>query len=101
MSVMSKGLHMLERERRLILPRKFKWQRCIVEIKEKVEVKNLNSFRVVERAIAYEIERQTKVLERGEKVLQETRGWDEDKGKSFSQRSKEEWNDGYRTGAHA
>ncbi len=55
----------------------------------KVEVKNLNSFRAVERAIAYEIDRQTKLLESGEAVAQETRGWDEHKQSTFRQRVKE------------
>jgi len=55
----------------------------------KVEIKNLNSFRSVERVVEYEIKRQTAVLEAGEKVIHETRGWDEDKQKTFSQREKE------------
>jgi aspartyl-tRNA(Asn)/glutamyl-tRNA(Gln) amidotransferase subunit B len=55
----------------------------------KVEVKNLNSFRSVERAIAYEVERQVRVLEEGGKLTQETRGWDEGKQSTFSQRLKE------------
>ncbi|MDO4742102.1 MAG: Asp-tRNA(Asn)/Glu-tRNA(Gln) amidotransferase subunit GatB [Candidatus Saccharibacteria bacterium] len=55
----------------------------------RTEVKNLNSFRSVERAVEYEIMRQTKVLEAGEKVVQETLGWNDTTGKTTSQRSKE------------
>ena len=59
----------------------------------KVEVKNLNSFRSAEGAIEYEVKRQTEVLEKGEKVTQETRGWDDKKQITFSQRSKEDSHD--------
>jgi aspartyl-tRNA(Asn)/glutamyl-tRNA(Gln) amidotransferase subunit B len=59
----------------------------------KVEIKNLNSLRAVERAIEYEIERQREILERGERVIQETRGWDEKKETTYSQREKEEAHD--------
>lgn len=56
----------------------------------KVEIKNLNSLRAVEGSVAYEIERQRKVLEGGAKIIQETRGWNEAKLETFSQREKEE-----------
>jgi len=59
----------------------------------KVEVKNLNSFRAVERAIEYELARQRALLEKGEAVTQETRGWDEVKQETFSQRQKESSHD--------
>ena len=59
----------------------------------RTELKNLNSFRNAERALNYEIQRQIDLLEEGEKIEQETRGWNDAKGKTFSQRSKEEAND--------
>jgi len=59
----------------------------------KVEVKNLNSFRSLERALEFEIERQVTALERGERVTLETRGWDEERGRTVAQRTKEEADD--------
>jgi aspartyl-tRNA(Asn)/glutamyl-tRNA(Gln) amidotransferase subunit B len=59
----------------------------------KVEVKNLNSFRSAERAVEYEIERQTDLLDNGAQVKQETRGWDEKTQTTFAQRSKEDSHD--------
>jgi aspartyl-tRNA(Asn)/glutamyl-tRNA(Gln) amidotransferase subunit B len=59
----------------------------------RAEIKNLNSFRFVERAINYEVERQIELLESGAQVVQETRLYDPDKGETRSMRSKEEAND--------
>ena len=59
----------------------------------KVEVKNLNSFRSLERALEFEVARHAEVLDRGDRLIQETRGWHEDEGRTLPQRSKEEAND--------
>jgi aspartyl-tRNA(Asn)/glutamyl-tRNA(Gln) amidotransferase subunit B len=59
----------------------------------KVEVKNLNSFRAVGGAVEYEIKRHGAALDAGERLTQETRGWDETKQETYSQRSKEEAHD--------
>lgn len=56
---------------------------------KRAEVKNLNSFRSVERAVEYEFSRQVELLEKGDSVVQETRGWDDTKQRTISQRSKE------------
>ena len=63
------------------------------ELGTKVEVKNLNSFYAVERAIEFEVKRQTAVLNAGEKIVQETRGWNEKTKETFFQRIKEEAHD--------
>jgi len=55
----------------------------------KVEVKNMNSFKAVYRALEYEVKRQRRAVEEGRRLVQETRGWVEEKGKTVSQRSKE------------
>jgi aspartyl-tRNA(Asn)/glutamyl-tRNA(Gln) amidotransferase subunit B len=59
----------------------------------RTETKNLNSFRSIENSVLYEIDRQIELLEKGEKIVQETRGWDEAKQKTVSQRGKEEAHD--------
>ena len=63
------------------------------ELGTRTEVKNLNSFRALERSIEYEIERQSKIIEAGGKVEQETLGWNEARGETYSQRSKEDAHD--------
>ena len=63
------------------------------ELGKRAEVKNLNSFRSVERAAEYEFKRQVDLLERGEPVMQETRGWSDDQQITTSQRSKEDAQD--------
>ena len=63
------------------------------ELNPRVEIKNMNSFRFLERALAYEAERQAEVYRLGGRVEQETRGWDDPRGATFSQRSKEEAED--------
>ena len=68
-------------------------RRCGAELGVKVELKNLNSFRYVEKALAYEIERQIEVLEEGGSVAQETRHWNERSGRSVKSRSKEDADD--------
>lgn len=63
------------------------------EFGTRTELKNLNSFRFVQKAIEYEIQRQAQILDQGERVVQETRLWDSSKGISYSMRSKEEAHD--------
>src|SRR5205807_1932328 len=59
------------------------------ELGVKTELKNINSFRALHRAILFEVERQKQLLEAGDTVVQETRGWSEAEQRTFSQRSKE------------
>ena len=74
---------------------------CNVSVRKKgtqkygtrVEIKNINSFRFVEKAIEYEVQRQVDCIDSGESIKQETRLWDVDKNKTFLMRSKEEAND--------
>jgi aspartyl-tRNA(Asn)/glutamyl-tRNA(Gln) amidotransferase subunit B len=63
------------------------------ELGTRSETKNLNSFKAVEKTIEYEVTRQIERLERGERIVQETRGWDDAKQRTFSQRTKENADD--------
>ena len=85
-------------EANVSIQEKGKWQYeggCIIKpidnykLNPKVELKNINSFRAIEKAIDYEVKRQIRAIEDGEKLVQETRGWNEDRGETFSQRIKE------------
>lgn len=60
-----------------------------VKLGTPVEIKNINSFKMVERALSYEEKRQKQLIENGEKVVKETRGWNDNQGVTYSQRSKE------------
>lgn len=63
------------------------------ELGTRTETKNLNSFKSVEKAVEYEVNRQIDELEKGNEIVQETRGWDDDKQATFSQRTKEDAHD--------
>ncbi len=63
------------------------------ELGTRTEIKNLNSFRALERSVAFEIERQSALLRQGQRVIQQTMGWDEAQGVTVPQRSKEEAHD--------
>ncbi len=63
------------------------------ELGTRTETKNLNSFKSVEKAVEYEVKRQTEHLKKGQPIVQETRGWDDAKQKTFSQRTKEDAHD--------
>jgi aspartyl-tRNA(Asn)/glutamyl-tRNA(Gln) amidotransferase subunit B len=63
------------------------------ELGTRTETKNLNSFKSVEKTVEYEIVRQIELLEKGEKIVQETRGWDDAKQRTFTQRTKEDAHD--------
>lgn len=85
-------------EANISVQEKGKWEyrgNCRIEtigdykLNPKVEVKNINSFKALEKAINYEIKRQIEAIQEGDKLIQETRGWNEDKAMTVSQRVKE------------
>jgi len=89
-------------EANISLQEQGKWEykgECKIEpigdykLNPKVEVKNIGSFKALEKAIEYEIKRQSEALDNSEKLMQETRGWDDNKNQTVSQRSKEEAKD--------
>ncbi|NCF75281.1 MAG: Asp-tRNA(Asn)/Glu-tRNA(Gln) amidotransferase subunit GatB [Xanthomonadaceae bacterium] len=88
-------------EANISVQEKNKWKKINDEIKQigdyrlnpKVELKNINSFKAMEKAINYEIKRQIKAITNNEKLHQETRGWDNNLGKSYFQRTKESADD--------
>ena len=63
------------------------------EFGTRTELKNLNSFKFVQKAVEYEVDRQARILDQGDQVIQETRLYDSDRGETFSMRSKEEAHD--------
>lgn len=92
---MEKGEMRCEANISLQTPGDWEYKNGLIQAKKggalnhKVEVKNINSFRAVEKAINFEIARQSAALDKGEKIIAETRGWDENKAVTVSQRIKE------------
>ncbi|MEA2065445.1 MAG: Asp-tRNA(Asn)/Glu-tRNA(Gln) amidotransferase subunit GatB [Patescibacteria group bacterium] len=88
-------------EANISLQEKGRWKKSKDEIKPlgdyklnpKIELKNINSFKAMERAVNYEIKRQTKILNESGKLIQETRGWNDSSGRTYHQREKESAHD--------
>ncbi len=96
---MEKGQMRCEANVSVQVPGSFKHNQGLIKpigkhkLNNKVEVKNINSFRALEKAINFEIKRQTELLEKGEEIKGETRGWDDKKNETISQRVKESSSD--------